>query len=332
MNCEDNSPILEVESLSVAYLCGECEVLAARDISFSLYSGEILSVVGESGSGKSTLAMAIPRLLPEPPARINAKSIKICGTEVALKDREALRPLRGSRIGTIFQEPMTALSPLHSIGKQLGEAIFLHRSLAKNERRALSLEWLGKVGLPDPQRAFDAYPYELSGGMQQRVMIAMALINDPDLVIADEPTTALDATTQSQILDLMKRLVSKRSAMILITHDMGVVKSIATKVFVMYSGRIVEKAAAQDLFANPLHPYTKALLASMPNLKTRGTRLPVIEGFVPSLQDASKTTTCHFHPRCVHKASCPGDIREISLKDKCGPHSFLCSDKRKDGR
>ncbi len=315
--------LLRVEGLSVAY-GEEASLVAVDNVSFTLNRGEILAVVGESGCGKSTLAMAIPRLLPEPPAHVKASSVSLCGIELAGARREELQSLRGKRIGVIFQDPMTSLSPLHRIGSQLEEALLLHNKMSPKEMRAKSLYWLERVGINDPLRLYDAYPHELSGGMQQRVMIAMALINDPDVVIADEPTTALDATTQLQVLELMRNLVSKQSGMLLITHDMGVVRQMATRVIVMYAGRIIEEATKEDLFANPLHPYTRALLASMPTLKTRGRRLPVIEGTVPSLRESSVIEGCRFKPRCLSRQECAGFDEYAVVKDKSGDHFCRC--------
>ncbi len=297
--------LLKIKELTVSYGANS---VAVSGVSLELKRGEVLAVVGESGCGKSTLAMAVPRLLPEPPASVTATSILLDGEELAGAHRDNLRALRGKKIGVIFQDPMTALSPLHRIGSQLEEAVLLHRKIGKSEVKSIALDWIGKVGIDDAKRAYMAYPHELSGGMQQRIMIAMALINDPDLVIADEPTTALDATTQAQVLDLMKKLVSGRSGLLLITHDMGVVRRMADRVAVMYAGQIIEEADVKELFEHPAHPYTKALLESMPTLETRGKRLPVIEGFVPSLAECAEIQGCRFKPRCPHRTECDGKI------------------------
>lgn len=303
--------LLEVQNLSVSYTTDGKIAKAVDCVSFTLNRGEVLCIVGESGCGKSTVAMAIPRLLPEPPAMVKATSIKIDGIELAGVSRERLQPLRGSKIGVIFQDPMTALSPLHRIGDQLAESFLLHRREGGKKRlRPRILDWLDRVGIADPSRTINAYPHELSGGMQQRVMIAMALVHEPDLVIADEPTTALDVTTQAQVLELVKKLLrekeGKKSGLLLITHDMGVVRSIATHVAVMYAGQIVETAPCATLFSDPSHPYTQALLASMPGLATRGRRLPVIEGFVPSPAEYDSLPACRFHPRCAWRSGCAG--------------------------
>jgi oligopeptide/dipeptide ABC transporter ATP-binding protein len=211
------------------------------------------------------------------------------GTDLASLSSSALRALRGRRIGVIFQEPMTALSPLHRIGDQIAEAILLHKPLARDEVRARVREWLNRVGIPDPDRRARCWPHELSGGMQQRVMIAMALVHDPDLVIADEPTTALDVTTQAQILELLRRLRRDSSGLLLITHDMGVIWEMATRVAVMYAGQIVEMAPCKALFAEPRHPYTQALLAALPSAATRGQRLPL-----------DWPRGCRFRERCPY--------------------------------
>ena len=316
--------LLEVRRLTAAYNGEDGRFVAASEVSFTLRKGETLCIVGESSCGKSTVAMAVPRLLPEPPAEISAESIRILGQEFAGAPREKFRPLRGGRMGVIFQEPMTALSPLHRIGRQIEETVLLHRPVGRRAAADLALEWLARVGIADPPRAALAYPHELSGGMQQRVMIAMALVNEPDIVIADEPTTALDATTQAQVLALVAELTGKSSGLLLITHDMGVVRAMASRVAVMYAGRIVETAACADLFARPRHPYTQALLSSMPSLATRGRRLPVIEGFVPTLAESAAMTGCRFKPRCPYRAICGGGDAECVFDDSAGPHTCCC--------
>lgn len=305
--CRDNdgATVLSVKKLRVSY--GGVE--AVSGVSLDIREGEILALVGESGCGKSSLAMAVPRLLAEPPAEVAAESVRICGEEVAGGDGDALpalRRLRGSVVGTIFQDPMTALSPLHRIGRQISEAVLLHRRASRRELDAVVRDWLERVGIGDPGRVARAYPHELSGGMQQRVMIAMALVNNPRLLIADEPTTALDAVTQAQVLDLMRGLMDGGRAMLLVTHDMGVVRRMATRVAVMYAGRIVETATRDELFANPRHPYTQALLASLPTREKRGRRLPVIEGFVPTPAECAAMPGCRFRPRCPYRGECDG--------------------------
>ena len=291
------APLLTVENLHVRFDTDAGSLHAVDGVSLSLSRGEVLCVVGESGCGKSALAMSIPHLLPTPPAAFTADKMELDGIDLLHVAPRELWALRGKRIGIVFQEPMTALSPLHRIGDQIEEAIRLHRPLPAHERKKLALEWLDKVGISDPPRTYSAWPHELSGGMQQRVMIAMALVNDPDLVIADEPTTALDVTTQAQVLALMRRLIGKESGLLLITHDMGVVSEMATRVAVMYAGQIVETAPCDELFHAPRHPYTRALLAALPSSATRGRRLPAIPGSVPSPLDWP--AGCRFRDRCA---------------------------------
>lgn len=280
--------ILSVKDLKVFY--GSLE--AVKGVSLEIAAGETLAIVGESGCGKSSLALAIPRLLAEPPATVRAESVRICGQEVAGAERAALRPLRGCVVGTVFQDPMTALSPLHRIGRQIAEAVTLHRKATRQELDAITHDWLKRVGISDPARVARSYPHELSGGMQQRVMIAMAMVNNPSLLIADEPTTALDAITQAQVLDLMRGLVGKERALLLVTHDMGVVRRMATRVAVMHDGEIVETAPREELFENPRHPYTRELLAAMPPKRSplrplSGETLPTSVRQAPLVQNAA---------------------------------------------
>ncbi len=293
--------LLKIENLCVDFCSrekGESTVRAVDRVSLDLDRGHVLCVVGESGCGKSAMSMSIPRLLPSPPARIASGRILFDGENLLDASPSRMRQLRGKHIGVVFQDPMTSLSPLHRIGRQIEEVLELHGGIGAKERRALSLEWLAKVGIPEPAAKAQAYPHELSGGMQQRVMIAMALILKPDLIIADEPTTALDVTLQMQILDLMRSLISSKSAMLLITHDMGVVYRMATDIAVMYAGQVVERRSdAAAFFADPRHPYSKALLESMPSAATSGKRLPAIPGQVPSA--GNFPSGCRFAPRCA---------------------------------
>ena len=234
---------------------------AARDVSLTLDRGEVLGLVGESGSGKSSVAMSIPRLLPSPPAFWPKGRIMFDGVNTLSMSIADLRRIRGSRIGVVFQDPIGSLSPLHRVGDQLVETIRLHRDVSAKAARAQALEWLGRVGIPDPDVRARAYPHELSGGMQQRVMIAMGLMLDPDLLIADEPTTALDVTIQAQILGLLKELHRSNSAVLLITHDLGVVSQLATRLAVMREGRVVETSdRPEEFFNNPKHPYSRTLV------------------------------------------------------------------------
>lgn len=254
--------LLEIKNLCVSYRNDEGETTAAvRRVNLSLDRGEVLGIVGESGSGKSTVAMSVPRLLPSPPAFYPEGEIFFDGREMLHLPLAELRQLRGRRIGVIFQDPMGSLSPLHRIGEQLVETVLLHERMTKAAARALAIEWLGKVGIPDPAARAQAYPHELSGGMQQRVMIAMGLMLGPDLVIADEPTTALDVTIQAQVLRLMRELHRAQSAVLLITHDLGVVSQMATRLAVMKDGCVVETAEDPAAFFNaPQHPYSRKLI------------------------------------------------------------------------
>lgn len=293
--------LLKIEDLCVDFCsseAGEAPVRAVDRVSLELDRGRVLCVVGESGCGKSATAMSIPRLLPSPPARIASGKILFDGENLLEASAERMRQLRGKHIGVVFQDPMTSLSPLHRIGRQIEEVLELHLDISLKARRELAIEWLGKVGIPQPEARAAAYPHELSGGMQQRVMIAMALILKPDLIIADEPTTALDVTLQMQILDLMRNLISSKSAMLLITHDMGVVYRMATDIAVMYAGQVVERRSdAAAFFESPRHPYAKALLESMPSEATCGKRLPAIPGQVPPA--GRFPAGCRFAPRCA---------------------------------
>ena len=255
--------LLEIEDLTVAYRSDDGRVTtAAEGVTLSLDRGESLCVVGESGSGKSSVAMSVARLLPSPPAFWPKGRILFDGEDVLAMDVARLRELRGRRIGVIFQDPMGSLSPLHRIADQLVETAFLHERMAKASAREFAVEWLGKVGVDDPARVARAYPHELSGGQQQRVMIAMAMMLGPDLLVADEPTTALDVTVQKQILALMRGLVGENGALLMITHDLGVVSEMATKLAVMKDGRVIETAAdVREFFRRPQHPHSQALVA-----------------------------------------------------------------------
>jgi peptide/nickel transport system ATP-binding protein/oligopeptide transport system ATP-binding protein len=255
--------LLEIDNLDVSFRNDEGDVvIAAQDVNLTLGRGEILGIVGESGSGKSSVAMSVARLLPSPPAFYPKGRILFDGEDVLSMPVKRLRELRGKKIGVVFQDPMGSLSPLHRIGDQLVEGILLHERISKKAARETALEWLGKVGIPDPETRARAYPHELSGGMQQRVMIAMALMLGPDLIIADEPTTALDVTVQAQVLKLMRELWRANSAILLITHDLGVVSQMATKIAVMKDGRVVEKSDDPGaFFAKPVHKYSQVLVA-----------------------------------------------------------------------
>ncbi|MDD4102440.1 MAG: ABC transporter ATP-binding protein [Kiritimatiellae bacterium] len=303
--------LLEIRDLHVEFETDGVVTRAVEGVSLSLDRGQVLGLVGESGCGKSATAMSVPRLLPMPPARITRGRILFDGKELSRMPVGELRRLRGARIGVIFQDPMTSLSPLHRIGRQLAEVIHLHKEVSRSAARQLAIEWLDRVGIPEPASRIDAYPHELSGGMQQRVMIAMALILEPDLIIADEPTTALDVTIQAQILSVMRKLLHARAGLLLITHDMGVVSQMATHVAVMYAGQIVEQAEAGAFFRRPLHPYSVALMDAMPSSATRGQRLKAIPGQVPAA--GAFPTGCRFHDRCpVARAECSRQPPELA--------------------
>src|SRR5712672_2519096 len=295
--------ILEIDNLQTHFFTAAGVVRAVDGVSYSVKSGETLGVVGESGCGKSVTALSVLRLVANPPGRIVGGAIRFSGTSLLDLTEGEMEAIRGNEISMIFQEPMTSLNPLLTIGRQIGEAMVLHRGLSWREALDEAAEMLRRVHIPEPERRVHAYPHQLSGGMRQRAMIAMALSCNPKLLIADEPTTALDVTIQAQILDLMRELQDTfGTAIVLITHDMGVVAENADRVVVMYAGRKVEEASADDLFERPGHPYTKGLLGSVPNLEVvartdaRRARLNEIKGMVPSLANLPKG--CSFAPRC----------------------------------
>ena len=291
-------PLLEVRGLTVGFRRdGAGEVLrAAEDVSFELHPGETLGLVGESGCGKSVTALSMLRLLPSPPSVREAGQVLWRGRDLLTMPVRELQRVRGGKIGMIFQEPMSALSPLHRIGDQLAEAAMLHLAVGRREARKLALEWLRKVGLPDAEQKMDDLPHQLSGGMRQRVMLAMAMLPEPEILLADEPTTALDVTVQAQIFGLLSELRGGKTAVLLITHDMGVVWEVCDRVHVMYAGRIVEKGTREDVFAHPAHPYTRGLLDAMPRLHRRVDRLPDIPGQPPP--PGGWPAGCRFAPRC----------------------------------
>jgi len=292
-------PLLEIDHLQTQFRSPQGTVKAVDDVSLALDSGEVLGVVGESGCGKSVLSLSILRLLPIPPAHFAGGRIFFEGADLLQKSAEEIRRIRGNRISMIFQEPMTALNPVFTIGNQLSEVYRVHWSLNQKEALEKSIEMLEKVGVPAPQRRVREYPYQLSGGMRQRIMIAMALACRPALLIADEPTTALDVTIQAQILDLMNQLREDlQTAIVIISHDLGVIAETADRVVVMYTGRIVESADTLALFETPRHPYTRGLMRAIPSLAPGSARgdLYEISGVVPSL--LSLPAGCSFNPRC----------------------------------
>ncbi|HEX6979259.1 MAG TPA: ABC transporter ATP-binding protein [Alphaproteobacteria bacterium] len=291
------TPLLEVRDLKTYFAGDAGEFRAVDGVSFALAPGRTLGIVGESGCGKSVTALSIMGLVPQPPGRIAGGEIVFEGVDLLKLDRDAMSDLRGNKLSMIFQEPMTSLNPAFTVGDQIVEGIRRHRRIGRAEARAHAIEMLRRVRIPSPERRVDDYPHRLSGGMRQRVMIAMALACDPKLLIADEPTTALDVTIQAQILDLMRKLREEMgTAIILITHDLGVVAELAHDVVVMYAGRIVEKAPVARVFEEPQHPYTIGLLGSIPKLHVVQDRLAAIEGTVPN--PLSMPIGCRFSPRC----------------------------------
>ena len=301
---EATTPLLEIDGLKTHFFTRDGVVRAVDGVSFSVAPGETLAVVGESGCGKSVTSLSSMRLIASPPGRIVEGTIRFQGINLLELSEREMRDIRGNDISMIFQEPMTSLNPVLTIGRQITETLTLHQGLDRAAADARAIEMLRLVGIPDPAQRLRQYPHELSGGMRQRVMIAMALACDPKLLIADEPTTALDVTVQAQILDIMRLLKSKTgAAIILITHSLGVVAEMAQRVVVMYGGRKVEEAPVGALFATPRHPYTQALLGSVPRLGSSladndMSRLAEIPGVVPSLKEA--IAGCIFAPRCAH--------------------------------
>ncbi len=295
--------LLEVTNLRTQFPTRAGLVKSVDGVSFSIAEGELLSLVGESGCGKSITALSIMRLI-SPPGKITSGSIKFKNEELTTASAERLREIRGNDIAMIFQDPMTSLNPVFTVGEQIAEALRLHRKLDKKQAWQAAIEAMKEVSIPSPERRVSDYPHQLSGGMRQRVMIAMALACDPELLIADEPTTALDVTIQAQILELLDKLRRTRKlAVLLITHDLGVVAEVADRVCVMYTGKIVEESGVDELFADPKHPYTRGLLRSVPKLTDAGAakaiRLQTIEGMVPSPTDLP--FGCHFAPRCENR-------------------------------
>ena len=296
-------PLLEVEGLKTHFFTRDGVVRAVDGVSFSVESGETLAIVGESGCGKSVTSLSILRLIASPPGRTVAGSVRFEGRDLLALSEPEMRKVRGNEISMIFQEPMTSLNPVLTIGRQIAEALTLHRGLDRAAAWERAIGMLALVNIPEPARRVSEYPHQLSGGMRQRVMIAMALACSPKLLIADEPTTALDVTIQAQILDLMRALKHKTgAAIVLITHDLGVVAEMAQRVIVMYAGRKVEEAPVDDLFARPRHPYTQGLLHSIPRLGATAaggrTRLEEIRGMVPSMHE--EIPGCVFAPRCAY--------------------------------
>lgn len=291
--------ILEVNDLHVSFNIYGGEVQAVRGVSFELFQGETLAIVGESGSGKSVTAQSIMKLIAEPPGEYKKGSILLEGVDILQKSEKEMQRIRGQEIGMVFQDPMTSLNPTMKVGRQITEGLIKHQNMSRQEAHERGIELLKLVGIPNPERRINQYPHEFSGGMRQRVMIAIALSCNPKILIADEPTTALDVTIQAQILDLLKDIQKKmNTAIILITHDLGVVANTADRVAVMYGGKIVETGTVDEIFYNPKHPYTWGLLSSMPKLHDIKEELESIPGSPPDLKDPPKG--CPFVTRCPY--------------------------------
>ena len=290
-------PLLDIADLTVEFGTPGRAVKAVDGVSFKIDAGSSVGVVGESGSGKSVTALAILRLIPEPPGRISAGHIQFDGTDLLTLSRDRMPDIRGSQIAMIFQEPMSSLNPVMTIGDQIGEVLYLHEKLSRRERRNRVIAALASVGIPAPEERIGAFPHQFSGGMRQRVMIAMALACNPKLLIADEPTTALDVTVQAQVLALIRRLRAEMStAVLFVSHDFGVIAEIAERVVVMYAGKVVEVGEVREIFRHPAHPYTQALLQSIPRVDDERERLFQIPGSVPS--PAARHAGCPFVSRC----------------------------------
>jgi oligopeptide/dipeptide ABC transporter ATP-binding protein len=322
----NNDVLLDLRSLQTYFFTSDGLAKAVDGVSYQLHRGETLGVVGESGCGKSVSALSVLRLVPDPPGRIVGGEIMFEGTNLLKLSRAEMRRIRGNEIAMIFQEPMTSLNPVFTIGNQISEAIILHQRLSKRDALAKSIEMLKKVGIATPERRVHEYPHQLSGGMRQRAMIAMALSCNPKLLIADEPTTALDVTIQAQILDLMFSLKEEIGmAIMLITHNLGVVAETARRVVVMYSGKVVEEGPVLEIFKQPQHPYTQGLLRSLPRLEEKASgkkvRLQEIVGIVPSPYNLP--TGCKFHPRCP-KAQAICREKEPPLEKLPGRHFSAC--------
>ena len=314
--------LLQIENLCVEFHTLEGVHKAVRDVSYTVQEGESLGVVGESGSGKSVTALSIMRLVPNPPGKTTGGRILFGGRDLLALPQEEINHIRGNEISMIFQEPMTSLNPIHTCGKQIMEPLLLHKGVSKAEAHEKALEMMRLVGIPIPEQRMKEYPHQLSGGMRQRVMIAMSLVCEPRLLIADEPTTALDVTIQAQILELMKRLRGElNSSIIMITHDLGVIAEMCDRVVVMYAGQVVEISGIHDLFSHPCHPYSEGLLRSIPTISKEKKKLFSIEGTVPS--PFAMPPGCSFAPRCryakdICHRECP------ALQDLGGGRAVRC--------
>jgi oligopeptide/dipeptide ABC transporter ATP-binding protein len=331
------SHLLEVQNLQTYFPTRAGRVKAVNGVSFYIKEGELLGLVGESGCGKSITALSIMRLIASP-GKIVGGSIKFKGEELTTASVERLREIRGNDIAMIFQDPMTSLNPVYTVGEQIAEALRLHRKLDKKQAWDAAIAAMKEVSIPDPARRVNDYPHQLSGGMRQRVMIAMALACNPELLIADEPTTALDVTIQAQILELLDNLRKTRKlAVLLITHDLGVVAEVADRVAVMYTGKIVEESGVEEIFRDPKHPYTQGLLRSVPKLREFGdekaTRLSTIQGTVPS--PTNLPDGCHFAPRCEYRIDgvcTTGEIPLYRINEEVKARCVLYDENIKNGQ
>ena len=307
----NNSVLLTVEDLKLNFYGTDKVSRVLNGISYTVNRGETVCLVGESGCGKTVSALTIMGLIPQPPGKLMGGKVFFKGANILDLNQEEMQKIRGKRIAMVFQEPMTSLNPVLTIGDQVGEAVILHLKLDQNDALSKTVELLGEVGIPSPEKIVDQYPHQLSGGQRQRIMIALALACNPELVIADEPTTALDVTIQAQILKLFEEIQQKRNmSLIYITHDLGVVASIADRIYIMYSGLIFEQGSTNDILYNSRHPYTRGLLASLPDRSKRGRSIHSIPGTVP---DPSRTPSgCPFHPRCTSSIDdCRGVFPEL---------------------
>jgi oligopeptide transport system ATP-binding protein len=307
------SPLLEVEDLHVEFRSRGSSVRVVNGLSYTLHEGETLAILGESGSGKSVSAQAVMGILDTPPAHVTKGSVRFRGTELLGMPEKKRRAYRGAQIAMIFQDALSALNPVHRVGDQIAEMLIVHRKMSRGEARKRAIDLMDRVRIPSAAERAGDFPHQFSGGMRQRVMIAMALALEPDVLIADEPTTALDVTVQAQIMKLLAELQSEMSmGLILITHDLGVVASVADRIALMYAGRVVEEADVNDLYARPAHPYAEGLLASVPRIDLRDRRLTPIKGAPPNL--VAIPSGCPFHPRCPRaRERCSGEIPELRL-------------------
>ena len=321
-----DQPIIEIKNLKTYFKTDEGIAHAVDDVSFSVYPGETLGIVGESGCGKSVTSLSIMKLIPQPPGYFAGGEILYKGRNILDIPETDMREIRGNKISMIFQEPMTSLNPVFTVGHQIEEAIIVHQGLNAVDARQKAIEMLKLVSIPSPEQRVDDYPHQLSGGMRQRIMIAMALSCNPEVLIADEPTTALDVTIQAQILELIEDLQKELNlAVIMITHDLGVVAEVCDRVVVMYAGQIVEKGSVRDIFKNPQHPYTKGLLASIPKMgKDESSQsLYNIKGMVPSATEFPQG--CHFNPRCdLVTDKCKAENPNLELVNPDTVHQVRC--------